>query len=168
MKPVIIFLTIMFSTLFLMAATDTKSLWVTASKAKLKSDKTASSDTVAELDTGLELKVISSEKKWFEVKAGEDKKGWIYRGKVSKNPPDELDDLGGGDDLLEDPGLSGVILAAADTARSIRGKKTGGGEAANFPKDEYWKALNHVLTFYAGDDEIQQFLKQGKIGEYAE
>ena len=62
-------------------------LYVASEGAKLKADKTASSDTVAELPVGTPLDVLGQEDSWYKVSTG-GKSGFIYRGKVAATPPD--------------------------------------------------------------------------------
>ncbi len=145
-------------------------VWVSAKGAKLKADKKASAETIKKLPMGTGLKVLDFQKRWYKVSTNELETGWIYRGKVAKTPPATDDDME--EDLLGDLDESGIMLAAADTSRSIRGKKKKGDDDNNTSKailesDEYLEALNRVLSFYTSDDEIDVFLKQGKIGEYA-
>ena len=143
-------------------------VWVYAKGADLKADKTASSETIARLSEGAELNVISLKKRWYNVSTDSGENGWIYRGKILKSPPgqeeEEDDDAG----LLEELSDTGILLAAADTSRSIRGKsaETLVYELEAEAGEKYIRALNTVLSFYASDEDIELFLKQGRIGEY--
>ena len=154
-------------------AADT-TLWVSSTNAALKSDKTASSDTVATLDVGTELTVITTEGKWYQVKTASGKKGWIYRGKVSDAKPDVLAEEKSGDQglggLLGSLTGSGINAESADSSRSIRGlspEAEAYAEQTGKPQ-EYRDALDSVLAVKTSDKEIEQFLKNGHIGEYAE
>ncbi len=140
-------------------------LWVIPKGAGLKAEKSASSGTVAMLPGGAELKVVSKEKKWYRVAASSGETGWIYRGKISKKPPVDTD---GDDELLDGLADSGIELSAADTSRSIRGKPKPGMSSRNGADAVHLEALDLVLSFYASDEEIDKFLKAGRIGEYAE
>ena len=64
--------------------TGRESLWVSSSNAKLKAKRAASSQTIENLPIGTELSVLSYKKRWYQVKTSSGKKGWIYRGKVTK------------------------------------------------------------------------------------
>lgn len=151
-----------------------ETLWVSSTNAKLKSDKTASSDTVTTLDVGAELTVLKTDGKWHQVKTASGKKGWIYRGKVSDTKPDILADEKSGDDglggLLGGLTGSGINAESTDSSRSIRGLSPEAEAYANQtgkPK-AYREALDAVLAVKTSDKEIEQFLKNGHIGEYAE
>lgn len=169
MKRIMLML-ISISSLVLLILTDTGALervWVYAKGAPLKADKTASSETITRLTAGTALNVLSVKKRWYHVSTDSDEKGWIFRGKISKSPPEQSPDEE--DDLLGELSDSNIMLAAADTSRSIRGKsrKSKTPELENKTEEKYLQALDTVLSFYTSDDEIEQFLEQGRIGEYA-
>jgi len=66
------------------------------------------------------------------------------------------------------PGSS-VQVSAADTSRSIRGLSPAAKEyaaSANTP-EAYQDALDGVLALRVTDKEIEDFLIEGKIGEYS-
>lgn len=144
-------------------------LYVASEGAKLKADKSASSDTVAELPVGTPLSVQGQEDSWYKVSAG-GSTGWIYRGKVAASPPEPSKQ--GGDNLFGGAGSSGIMVSEADSARSMRGlaEEEAAAKAAGRPVRplaDYKKALNQVLAESVGKKELEGFLKAGKIGEYA-
>jgi Bacterial SH3 domain. len=145
-------------------------LFVASEGAKLKADKTASSDTVADLPVGTELKVAGQEDSWYRVKAGS-REGWIYRGKVSETAPEPSKQ--GGDNLFGGMGQSSIMVSEADSARSIRGLNESEQDAAKAagrparPLAEYKQALDKVLATSVSKKELENFLKAGHIGEYA-
>lgn len=145
-------------------------LFVASEGAKLKSDKTASSDTVAELPVGTPLQVLGQEESWYKVSTG-GKSGWIYRGKVAATPPEASQQ--GGDNLFGGTGSSGIMVSEADSARSVRGLNESEQQAAKAagrparPLADYQNALNKVLAEKVDKKELENFLKAGHIGEYA-
>jgi len=158
-------------------------LWVTSSNAKLKKDKTASSETITILDPGEELEVLLTSGKWYKVSTSIGKTGWIYRGKVSDFSPEEGEEE---DELLDELLVSSVDADEADTSRSMRGKKNQtakkgkdpGQESVLLPMvmqymkthkipDEYRIALEKIITTKVENKAVDTFLKNGKIGEYA-
>lgn len=148
-------------------------LYVTSENAELKSESSNSSATIAELKRGSELTLVSKEGRWYHVTTEENTTGWIYRGKVSDEEPEieETDDDGGGlGGLLG--GLSGsdINADAADSSRSIRGLSPEAKEYAQSTgtPQQSQDALDSVISRKINEQEIDQFLKQGKIGEYAE
>jgi uncharacterized protein YgiM (DUF1202 family) len=148
-------------------------LYVTSENAELKSESSSSSATIVELMRGSKLTLLAQEGRWYKVTALADQVGWIYRGKVSEEEPEieESDDNDGGlGGLLG--GLSGsdINADAADSSRSIRGLSPEAKEYADAAgsTQQSQDALDSVIEQKVDDQEIDQFLKQGKVGEYAE
>ena len=143
-------------------------LWVVSEGAKLKTEPSASSETLETLLVGSELSLDSSEGSWYKVMTKSNKTGWIYRGKVSSTQPEGKEDKGGGGLFGALPGSS-IQVNAADTSRSIRGLSPAAKEYAASVKtpEVYQKALDGVLALKVTDKEIEDFLIEGRIGEYS-
>ena len=143
-------------------------LWVISEGAKLKMEPSASSETIEAMPVGSELSVDSSEGSWYKVTTKSNQTGWIYRGKVSSTQPEGKEDKGGGGLFGALPGSS-VQASSADTSRSIRGLSPAAKEYAASTKtpEIYQKALDRLLDLRVTDREIEEFLKEGKIGEYS-
>ena len=150
------------------AVTAAEILWVVSEGAKLKTEPSASSETVEGLPVGSELSVDSLEGSWYKVTTKSNKTGWVYRGKVSSTQPEGKEDRGGGGVFGALPGSS-IEVSAADTSRSIRGLSPAAKEYAASAKtpEAYQQALDRVLALKVTEKEIEDFLKQGKIGEYS-
>lgn len=152
------------------AALAQSQLFVSGEGAKLKSDKTASSDTIAELPLGTALSVQGQEESWYKVSTG-GKTGWIYRGKVSETAPAPSQQ--GGDNLFANAGGSNIMVSEADSARSMRGLNASEQDAARAagraprPLSDYKAALDKVLATKVEKRDVENFLKAGRIGEYA-
>jgi len=144
-------------------------VWVSAAKARIQAEKSASSDVVSTPAVGTELKVLAFEDRWYRVQAPDGGEGWIYRGRVSLEPPaqEKGDDPG---NLMSALGGSQIKATEADTARSIRGlsKETDAYARNTGTPEKYKKALDGVLAMKVTEKELRDFLKSGKIGEYAE
>jgi hypothetical protein len=157
-----IFVLLLFSTTLLAAG----KIWVASTGAKLKTENKATSRTIEYLSIGDELSVLNSSGRWYEVKTGSGEQGWIYRGKVSREPPSTTES--GGSLVGTLPGSS-IQANASDTSRSVRGLSPAAEEYANNTKTpvEYKKALDKVLEVRVTDSEIEEFLREGGVGEYA-
>jgi uncharacterized protein YgiM (DUF1202 family) len=172
MNRLLFVLTGIFSLFFFASAgmAGAEKLWVSSADAKLKADKTASADTIAELPLGTPLTLLSSDSKWYQVSTASGKKGWIYRGKVSNKPPAKSATAGTslGSALGQLTG-SGIKANQSDTSRSIRGLSPEAEvyAAENGTPEECRKALDSVLKSRTDRNETETFLKQGNIGEYA-
>jgi len=152
-----------------------ETLWVTSGSADIKAERSISSDTIAELQRGTELSVQAYESRWYQVTTENGRTGWVYRGKVSETKPEiadsEKEDEGGGiGGLLGGLGGSSVETETADSARSIRGlspEAEAYAEKAGTPKQSR-EALDQVLSMSISARELESFLENGHVGEYAE
>ena len=156
--------------LFAATAMAAEKRWVSSEGTALKAEASATSENVADVLVGTEVSVVESGGRWLKVKTAAGKEGWVYAGRVSETPPaaEVAGDGGGifGDSMQK----SQINTAKADSARSIRGLSP---EAAKYAKDRgtpemYKKALDVVLARKVSAKELKAFLKEGKIGEYAQ
>ncbi len=167
------FRTIILSVFMVSVCMASTTLYVTSESADLKSESTSSSSTIAELERGTVLLLIAKEGRWFRVATQESQRGWIYRGKVSEEQP-EVESIDEGEDSIGSllGGLSGsdIRADAADSSRSIRGLSPEAEEyakAAGTPRQSR-NALDATLSRKVKDSDIEAFLKNGKVGEYAD
>jgi uncharacterized protein YgiM (DUF1202 family) len=144
--------------------------WVSSEGTTLKSEASATSENVADVQVGAEVTVVESGGRWLKVRTGAGKEGWVYAGRVSDTPP--AGEVSGSDGGIFGDSMkkSQINTAKADSARSIRGLSPG---AAQYAKDRgtpemYKKALDIVLARKVSPKELKAFLKDGKIGEYAQ
>ena len=155
------------------AFAEIQKVWVSSEDATLQKERSLSSETIAEVKRGTELTVLAMENRWYQVTGPDGKTGWIFRGKVSAEPPA---DTGGDSSSVGIGGLLGGLTGstieadAADSSRSIRGLSP---EAREYARqtgspNENQAALDMVLSLTVDKNEIDQFLKEGKIGEYAD
>jgi hypothetical protein len=115
------------------------------------------------------LTLVESGGRWLKVRTADNREGWVYAGKVADAPPSAEvtaeDSLFGG--TLQD---SQIKTAKADSARSIRGLSP---ETAQYAKqrgtpDTFKRELDKVLARKVNAKELRAFLREGKIGEYAQ
>jgi uncharacterized protein YgiM (DUF1202 family) len=182
-----IYLPVLVLGVFLLAAFSSADdvLWVSSQKARLKKDRTASAETLSTLTLGAKLLVLDQKDRWYQVKTTDGIKGWIYRGKVDRQNPLHEKKEQKSDNVFKDfiVEMSGIDMdgEVSGSARSIRGfsseyevKKARGisSKAISYAQHheieaEYQDALDQVLGFAIRENEIDEFLKAGKIGEYA-
>jgi len=170
----IFFLSLICGCLFFSSAAAAETLWVTVPDAKLQAERSAYADTIAVLPLGTRLEQTGYESRWYRVRTGDGRSGWIYRGNVSTEEPaaaaPETDDGGGLDDLFGGMMDSSIEADAADSSRSIRGlspEAEAYAQQADTPA-QYRQALDDVLSVKVTDRELAAFKQEGKIGEYAE
>ena len=144
--------------------------WVSSEGTTLKAEASATSENVADVLVGTEVTVVESGGRWLKVRTAAGKEGWVYAGRVSETPP--ASEVAGGDGGIFGDSMksSQIKTAKADSARSIRGLSPG---AAQYAKDRgtpeiYKKSLDAVLSRKVSPKELKAFLKEGKIGEYAQ
>ena len=141
-----------------------ESAYVTAKSAQLRSGKTSLDPVVANLQYGQELSVLTREEKWVQVQTSRGVKGWIYSAMVSSTKPS-----GGGSDLASlgerfrrgDPSVT-----ASAGARGLDKASEGYADRAGITK-QHRDAVDRMTAYKLPDDEIQEFLKSGRLGEYA-
>ena len=156
--------------LFAATAMAEEKRWVSSEGTSLKAEASATSDTVVDMLVGTEVTVVESGGRWLKVKTAAGKEGWVYAGRVSDTPP--AGEVAGGDGGIFGASMqkSQINTAKADSARSIRGLSP---DAAKYAKDKGTpeatkKALDIVLARKVSPKELKAFLKEGKIGEYAQ
>ena len=140
------------------------SVWVTSAGAKLSAQPQATAAAVAAVGVGAELRVLAAKDKWLQVSTAQGQTGWIYRGKVSSTKPASS---GGG--LFGPLGKSSLQVSGADTSRSIRGLSPEAEAYAQGAKTpaEYKQAVDRTLALTVSPEDVDKFLRDGKIGEYA-
>lgn len=143
--------------------------WVVSEGTTLKTEQSIGAANLADLPVGAELTLIEGAGRWLKVQTADGKEGWVYAGRVSETAP--VAEVGGGDGLLDGSmQKSQIDTAKADSARSIRGLSP---EVAQYAKqrgtpESLKKELDKILARRTSDKEIRAFLKEGKIGEYAQ
>ena len=151
------------------AAAGAEKRWVVSEGTALKAEQSVSAASVTELPVGAELTLVEGAGRWLRVRTSDGKQGWVYAGRVSDTAP--VAEGGGGDGLFGDSlQKSQITTAKADSARSIRGLSP---EVAQYAKqrgtpENLKKELDRILSRKVSDKDINAFLKEGKIGEYAQ
>jgi uncharacterized protein YgiM (DUF1202 family) len=144
-------------------------MWVSSAGARIQEEPSASSETLGSLNIGDEVTVLAQEDRWYQVKAPNGAVGWMYRGRLSDTRPQKEakdSDMG----LFAGLGGSGMSVDEADTSRSVRGlsPETEAYARRKGTPEQYRRALEEVLAPKVTPQQLEQFLKQGQIGMYAE
>lgn len=168
-----IYKNLFFLTLFLLVlnftAQASQSLWVTSLEAKVYAEKSAFSTTIETLSRGTEVSVVQATDRWYEVMTPAGKNGWIYQGKVSRTAPKQ-ESMSSGGDLFGSLGDSSIQAQKADTSRSIRGlsPETQAYADRQGTPEKQRQALDWLLTYSITYQEVENFLKKGHVGQYAQ
>ena len=147
-----------------LAAAET--VYVQATTAKLRSGKTSLDPVVAELKFGEALEVLRKEGGWLEVRTAAAVRGWIFANKTAARKP------AGGDDLLAKMGRSMRRTEASDVTASAGARgldKVSEGYAQRVGISQQDRdAVDRMTAYRLTDQEVEDFLKDGRLGEYAQ
>jgi len=136
------------------AALAQDALWVRVDAAPLRAGPSAEAEVLTRLKRGAQVRLIQKQPGWRQVSTMPGQDGWLSQGHVSdEQPPPALTSL-------FDPLPPSMILAeAADSARSTRSHPSARARGC----DELQAALDLRLS----PELLEDFLRQGGIGEYA-
>jgi uncharacterized protein YgiM (DUF1202 family) len=143
-----------------------ETVYVQAKTVKLRSGKTSLDSVVANLKFGEPLEVLRAEGRWLEVQTTAGKKGWIFAGKTTAVKPassedDELARLGKSFRRTE----AGDVTASAG-ARGLDKVSEGYANRTGITQRDR-DAVDRMAAYRLGDQEVEDFLKDGGLGEYA-
>ena len=143
-----------------------ETLYVAAKSAHLRSGKTSLDPIVASLILGETVEVVKRDDRWLQVQTGKGVTGWIYHSNVSASKP------AGGDNELASLGrnfrrteASGVTASAG--ARGLD-KASENYATRSGITQQHRDAVDRMTANKVPDEDIQEFLKSGRLGEYAE
>jgi len=129
-------------------------LWTGTDKTPLRADRSGEAATLKDLTRGTPVRLLRSEGAWMLVEEPGGVKGWAYQGHLETQQPAPA-----AVDLFAPLPGSIVLAEAADTSRSsrsmqpVRGKDT--------------EALWAVLELSLNRQNLEDFLREGAIGEYS-
>jgi len=143
--------------------------WVIGAGTTLKAEAAASSNDIAPLGIGDKVIVLESSGRWLKVRSAAKETGWVFAGRLSSTPP--VAEVVASDDIFAASAQQSQIeIAQAESARSIRGLSA---ETASYAKErgtpqEYRHALDQILARKVSKDEVTTFMREGRLGEYAQ
>lgn len=152
-----------------LACADDGKRWVVSDRTALKEKGAVTAPDLTPLPVGTELTLLEDGGRWLRVRTPDGREGWVFAGRVSDTKP--VSEVGPDGGLLE--GLtqkSTIQTARADSARSIRGLSP---ETAQYAKNRgtpqlYRKELDRILARTVQPKRLDAFLREAKLGEYAE
>ncbi len=142
-----------------------ETVYVQARTAQLRSGKTSLDQVVATLRYGDPLEVLKKEGSWLQVKTKSGVQGWIYAGKTSKTKPSS------GDNGLAQLGRSmrgseASAVTASAGARGLDKVSEGYANRAGISQKDR-DTVDRMTAYQIPDQEVEEFLKEGGLGEYA-
>lgn len=164
-----IFLAIMVSLVTALTMTDAASgetLYVAAKSAQLRSGKTSLDPVVATLKLGEPLEVVKRDDRWVQIRTAKGVTGWIFSNNVSASKP------AGGDNELAALGQSvrRTDASAVTASAGARGLDKASEDYANRAgiTKQHRESVDRMTSYKLPDEDVQEFLKSGRLGEYAE
>lgn len=143
-----------------------ESLYVAAKSAQVRAGKTSLDPVVATLALGDIVEVLKREDRWLQVKTANGTTGWLFDNKVSASKPTS------GESALAALGrnMRGTGASAVTASAGARGLDQTSGVYANRSgiTPQQRAAVDRMTAYKITDEEVQDFLKSGKLGEYAE
>lgn len=143
-----------------------ETVYVQSKTAKLRAGKTSLDREVADLRFGDELTVLKRDGQWLQVRTAAGQTGWLFANKVSATRPKEGDSslaaLGKSfrqkeaSDVTASAGARGLDKASEDYAKRVGIQ----------PRDR--EAVDRMTTYRISEQDVEVFLKEGKLGEYAQ
>ena len=143
-----------------------ETMWAKKDRVKVTAEKSPTSSVVATLRVGDQVQVVKKSGRQYQVKLKSGKSGWVFKFKLTDSEPEKKT---GGSGLS---GLSGGNTVVAQEARaggSIRGLKETTEQYADKKQisDADRRSVEKMEQRTVTDDELDQFKRDGQIGEYA-
>lgn len=163
--PVCLVILILMMVSSLLGVAWAETVFVQAKSAKLRSGKTSLDPVVADLKYGEALELRKTEGPWMEVRTRSGVTGWIFASKTSTVKPS------GSDDELAKLGRSfrGKEASDATASAGARGldKVSEGYANRSGISQRYRDEVDQMTAYKITDQQVEDFLKKGGLGEYA-
>lgn len=142
-------------------------VYVQARSAQVRDGKTSLNKTVATVQFGEALEVLQQEAEWLEVRTAGGARGWIFVDKTSTSKPagasaeSGLAKLGQG---LRQTQASPVTASAG--ARGLDKASEDYAQRSGITR-QHRDAVDRMTAYRLPEQDVETFLKEGKLGEYA-
>jgi uncharacterized protein YgiM (DUF1202 family) len=140
-------------------------VYVQAKSAQLRDGKTSLSQVLATVTFGQPLQVVQEEKDWLEVRTADGLQGWIFASKTSPTRPagsaSSLARLGQALRQTE-----AAPVTASTGARGLDKVSQAYANQSGIPQ-QYQDAVDRMAAYQLSDQEVEGFLQEGRLGEYA-
>jgi uncharacterized protein YgiM (DUF1202 family) len=140
-------------------------VYVQAKTAKLRAGKTSLDPVVTALKYGEALEVVKKEGSWLQVKTRAGKTGWIFTNYTTTVKPS------GGDSELTKTAQGFRGKEASDTTASAgaRGLDKVSETYANQSgiSQRHRDTVDRMTKYEISDQDVEEFIKKGELGEYA-
>jgi uncharacterized protein YgiM (DUF1202 family) len=141
-------------------------MYVSARSAQVRAGKTSLDQVVALVKLGEPVEVLKRDGRWLHVRTAQGAAGWLFDNSLSASKP-----AGGESDLAalgrNFRGSDATNVSASAGARGLD-KATEGYANRSGITPQQRAAVDRMTAYKIADDEVQAFLKAGRLGEYAE
>ncbi|QPJ64752.1 MAG: SH3 domain-containing protein [Candidatus Nitrohelix vancouverensis] len=144
------------------------SMYVKKPGVKLMAEDSSKSKVVAQLQEGASVEILKKSGKYYQVSTG-GKTGWVFKFYLSSSAPagggggdaDLLGSLGGRQKVAaNETGSSSSIRGLSPTSQELAQKK-------GIPKESV-QAVQAMESYQISNNDLDQFLQEGQLGEYAQ
>ncbi len=144
--------------------------YVKSDRTKIQSDASSSSDVIGVLSQGTAVDVLEKTRRFYRISSSEGE-GWVFKFKLTRRAPEGASSGGGGGGGLFDVlGGEEQTFAARESSSgsSIRGLNpvTQRYAESHGSSPESINAVNQMENFSVSQGDIDNFLKEGKLGAY--
>ena len=142
-----------------------ETVYVQAKTAQLRAGKTSLDAVVGNVKFGESLEVVGRDGSWMEVKTSAGARGWIFANKTSTSKPS------GSNDTLARLGQSmrGGDASATTASAGARGLDKASEGYANragvSARDR--EVVDRMTAYQIPDQDVEEFMREGGLGEYA-
>ncbi len=143
-----------------------ETMWAKKDRVKVTAEKSPTSTVVAILRVGDQVQVVQKSGRQYKVKLMSGKSGWVFKFKLSDTQPEKKS---GGSGLSGLAGENTVVAQEARAGGSIRGLKETTEQYADKKQisEADRRSVEKMEQRTVTDDELDQFKRDGQIGEYA-
>ena len=144
-----------------------ETMYVKSSDTKVMKEESAQSDVVQVLDEGAAVEVTQKSGKFYKVALAGGKEGWIFKFKLGSDAP-----ASGGDGNALDAlgGKQKIAARESGSGSSIRGLSPVSEKHAQSkgisPKNI--QSVKQMESFKVSREDLDKFLREGKLGEFAQ
>ena len=143
-----------------------ETMFVQAKTAQLRAGKTSLDKVTADLRFGDQLEVLRKDGNWVEVKTTGGQQGWIFSNKLTSTKPSASDgELASLGKSFRQKEASNVTASAG--SRGLDKASETYAKQANITKDVQ-DSVDRMAAYRITDQEVEDFLQKGRLGEYAQ
>lgn len=143
-----------------------ETMWTKKDRVKVTAEKSPTSTVVAILRMGDRVQVTEKSGRQYKIELSSGKTGWVFKFNLTETQPEEKTGSSGLSGLAGD---NTVVAQEARTGGSIRGLKETSEQYADKKhiSQADRRSVEKMEQRKVTDSELDQFKKEGHIGEYA-